>query len=79
MIPDLLIVGAGPAGAALGGLLAARGWAVEIVEAARFPRPKPCGECLNPGAVAALHRLGLWEAAAPLEPMGLSGWRMRVG
>jgi menaquinone-9 beta-reductase len=77
--PDVLIVGAGPAGAALAALLAGRGLRVDLIDAARFPRAKPCGESLNPGAVAALHRLGLWEAAAPLAPGAVCGWRFHVG
>jgi flavin-dependent dehydrogenase len=75
--PDVIIVGAGPAGSALGGLLARQGVRVALLDRARFPRPKPCGECLNPGAVAALHRLGLWEAAGPLDPVPLRGWRFQ--
>ncbi len=30
-----------------------------LVDKARFPRPKPCGEYLNPAAVAVLERLGV--------------------
>ena len=73
-MPDVLVVGAGPAGSALAGLLAARGRTVRVVDRARFPRPKPCGECLNPGAVAALERLGLLDAVLELEPAVLRGW-----
>jgi flavin-dependent dehydrogenase len=36
------------------------------VDKARFPRPKPCGEYLNPAAVAALDRLGVRGAVEPL-------------
>ncbi|HWI62868.1 MAG TPA: FAD-dependent monooxygenase, partial [Symbiobacteriaceae bacterium] len=73
--PDVLIVGAGPAGAALGGLLAQAGQRVLLVEQARHPRPKPCGECLNPGALAVVNRLGL-----PLEgTLPLKGWRVSTG
>jgi flavin-dependent dehydrogenase len=79
MKPDVLIVGAGPAGAVLAGLLAGRGVRVLLVDKARFPRPKPCGECLNPGAVAALRRLGLHGEVAPLRPPALRGWRLTLG
>jgi 2-polyprenyl-6-methoxyphenol hydroxylase-like FAD-dependent oxidoreductase len=56
---DVVVVGGGPAGAACALGLARRGVAVTIVERARFPRRKPCGEYLSGGAVAALDELGL--------------------
>jgi flavin-dependent dehydrogenase len=59
---DVVIVGAGPAGSATALLLARRDYRVVIVDRARFPRSKPCGEYLNPGAVAILDRLGLVPA-----------------
>ena len=57
-----LIVGAGPAGSATALLLARAGIPVRIVERARFPRRKVCGEYLNSGAVEALARLGVLAA-----------------
>ncbi|MGE3541171.1 MAG: geranylgeranyl reductase family protein [Candidatus Tectimicrobiota bacterium] len=44
---DVLVVGAGPAGALLAYLLATAGWRVVLVEKARLPRIKPCGGGLN--------------------------------
>lgn len=73
---DVLIVGAGPAGCALGGLLAADGFHVTIVDRQRHPRPKPCGELLNPGAVRLLEALGLGSALQALAPAEILGWRM---
>ena len=54
---DVLVVGAGPAGAVAAAFLAAAGATVRLVDRARFPRPKLCGDTLNPGAFAVLQRL----------------------
>jgi menaquinone-9 beta-reductase len=61
---DVLVVGAGPAGASAAYHLARRGHRVLLVDRARFPRDKVCGDGLTPRAVAALARLGL-DAAGP--------------
>lgn len=72
---DALVVGAGPAGSVTALLLARAGRAVRVIERARFPRRKVCGEYLNGGAVDALARLGLLDAvrahAAPLRGVRL--------
>src|SRR6476660_3070609 len=54
---DVVIAGAGPAGAFAAAILARAGWRVRLFDRARFPRPKLCGDTLNPGAVALLAHL----------------------
>ncbi|MEP7123926.1 MAG: FAD-dependent monooxygenase, partial [Byssovorax sp.] len=43
-IHDVIIAGAGPAGSSLAIELAAEGYSVLLMDAARFPRDKPCGD-----------------------------------
>src|SRR5437867_517559 len=59
---DVLIVGAGPAGAVAATVLARAGARVKIVDRATFPRPKLCGDTINPGALALLRRLRMADA-----------------
>jgi flavin-dependent dehydrogenase len=56
---DVLIVGAGPAGAIAGLVLARAGARVRLLDRATFPRDKLCGDTVNPGALARLERLGV--------------------
>jgi len=58
---DVVIVGAGPAGSVAGAVLARAGARVRIVDRASFPRPKLCGDTINPGTLACLYRLGVGE------------------
>lgn len=78
MSPDVpvLVVGGGPAGAVTALLLARAGWDVELVDRTRFPRGKACGECLSPGGVAALARIGLLRTILGTKPALLEGWEM---
>src|SRR5919198_3742722 len=65
---DVLIVGAGPAGSIAGLILARAGVRVRILDRAAFPRPKLCGDTVNPGALTLLRQLGVAE---PVERCGL--------
>jgi geranylgeranyl reductase family protein len=56
---DVLVVGAGPAGSATAAWAARLGLDVTLVDAAVFPRDKPCGDGLTPRAIAELDQLGL--------------------
>jgi flavin-dependent dehydrogenase len=75
-MPDVLICGGGPAGAIAGIVLARAGIRVRLLDRARFPRDKLCGDSINPGAIAVLRRLGLAgiaEAGLPLGGMMVTG------
>jgi geranylgeranyl reductase family protein len=56
---DVLVVGAGPAGAAAAAWSARHGHDVVLADAATFPRDKACGDGLTPRAIAELDRLDL--------------------
>ena len=72
------MVGGGPSGSTVAGLLAGAGRDVTLVDRAHFPREKACGECLNPGGVATLRRLGLLETVLATDPAPLEGWRLQT-
>lgn len=57
--PEALIIGGGPAGAALGTHLAHRGRAVEIIEQSASMHHKVCGEFLSWEAVTYIAQLGI--------------------
>lgn len=62
---DVAVVGGGPAGAAAAITLARAGRSVVLVDKARFPRDKCCGDGLTTGALRRLEALGLRPEAVP--------------
>jgi flavin-dependent dehydrogenase len=82
---DVIVIGAGPAGALAAHQLARRQLRVLLVEKRTFPRWKICGSCLNGVALRALETAGLGyltEAlgAVPLERirLGLQGRQLEL-
>jgi geranylgeranyl reductase family protein len=73
-----VVVGAGPAGAATAILLGERGVRVVLLDRARFPRPKVCGEYLSPEGSRMLDRLGVLEAVEARGARPLRGMRIRA-
>lgn len=76
---DVLVVGAGPAGAACALWLARAGIDTVLVDQHDFPRDKVCGDGLIPDAHRALQRLGLYDevmaAAQPVQHLACIGPR----
>jgi flavin-dependent dehydrogenase len=59
MRDEVLIAGAGPAGAIAALQLARAGVRVRLLDRAIFPRDKLCGDTVNPGTLEILRRLGI--------------------
>jgi geranylgeranyl reductase family protein len=66
--PDVAVVGGGPGGAAAAITLARAGRDVVLVDKARFPRDKCCGDGLTTGALRRLQALGL-------DPTSVASWQ----
>jgi geranylgeranyl reductase family protein len=69
---DVIVVGAGPSGATTAYYLAQAGVDVLLLEKARFPREKVCGDGLTPRAVKALIAMGVDTSAE-------AGWLRNKG
>ncbi|HSO95832.1 MAG TPA: geranylgeranyl reductase family protein [Acidimicrobiia bacterium] len=66
---DLLVVGAGPAGAAAAITARGHGLEVALVDKAAFPRDKTCGDGLTTAALGRLERLGVSVPGLGVEPV----------
>jgi geranylgeranyl reductase family protein len=66
---DVAIVGAGPAGSSLAILLARSGYDVLLIDRARFPRDKACGDFVSPRAFQLLSALGCASAIEALDAL----------
>ena len=61
---DVCIVGAGPAGSSAAFLLARQGLSVALIDRARFPRDKTCGDGITPRGARVLQRIGALDLVA---------------
>lgn len=59
---DVIVVGGGPAGAAMAWSLAQRGIAVTVLERAEFPREKVCGDFVEPAGLRIIGEMGCADA-----------------
>lgn len=66
---DVLIVGAGPAGAAAGTFLARMGLSVTCVDRARFPRDKTCGDAVSSAGLEIAAEMGATLDLLPHAPV----------
>ena len=73
---DVVVVGAGPAGAATAILLAEHGFAVTVLERGPRARPKICGEYLSPEGGRVLDRLGVLKTVDAGGAVALAGMRI---
>ncbi len=68
----VIVIGGGPAGSLSALLLARGGASVELLEQARFPRDKVCGECLSALGIDVLTRSGLADRLRAIGPVVLT-------
>jgi menaquinone-9 beta-reductase len=73
---DVVVAGGGPAGSALACFLAQRGHDVLLLDAARFPRDKVCGESASPEAWRLLDAMGASDRVRALSPHPLHGMKL---
>jgi flavin-dependent dehydrogenase len=74
---DVLVVGAGPAGASAARVLAGAGHRVWMFDAREVPRHKVCGEFLSPDARSHLSALGLLETVERSSPESILSGGLR--
>jgi menaquinone-9 beta-reductase len=66
---DVIIVGAGPAGSTLGWRLASAGVDTLVLDGARFPREKVCGDYVEPRGLRLLDTMGCLQTLEATSPL----------
>ena len=69
---DVIVVGGGPAGSTLAWRLASAGARVVLLERARFPREKVCGDYVEPRGLAILREMGCLETLEKRDPLPIT-------
>jgi flavin-dependent dehydrogenase len=75
-VRDVVVIGAGPAGAVAAYLLARQGLDTVLIDRQRFPRYKVCGGCLNRDALETLTEVGLESRVRALGGVPLDRFRI---
>ncbi len=79
---DVVVVGSGPAGSVAALTLARRGARVALVDKARFPRDKACGDLVGPRGIGLLDRCGVslsgGRDVGDMEVVGPTGRRVHL-
>lgn len=76
---DVVVIGAGPAGALAARQAARHGARTLLVERKAFPRGKVCGACLNQAALSVLESAGLSTRLAGLAGQPLRSFQLQCG
>ena len=69
---DVIIVGGGPAGSALAWDLARRGVTPLLLDRARFPREKVCGDYIEPRGLRIIQKMGCLDCLQADSPLPIS-------
>ncbi|MBW1897783.1 MAG: geranylgeranyl reductase family protein [Deltaproteobacteria bacterium] len=70
---DAIIVGAGPAGCSAATFIAGLGYDVLLVDRAKFPRDKVCGDGISATSIAVLDRMGVLKRIEDTNPQIYDG------
>ena len=76
---DVVVIGAGPAGAIAARQLGLQGKCVLLIDKARMPRDKVCGGCLGGTALKLLNDIGLGHIPATCEGVRLKTFELSCG
>ena len=70
---DVIVVGGGPGGSTTASFLARDGYHVLLVDKARFPRDKPCGDAISGKSASVLRELGIQDKVEEVEHLPAEG------
>lgn len=69
---DVVVVGGGPAGAVMAWALATRGIRVLVLDRARFPREKVCGDFVEPRGLRLFQTMGCLDVLEADDPLAIT-------